>query len=353
MNLVLNLTEQCNLRCSYCYYNHLQEERFCSMNLNILERAIAYGFQRSLELGDSFLNITFFGGEPLLKKDLILKGVDIAKKYKPEKMKLQFAVNTNGTLINSFWLDFFKKENFYLYLSLDGPAEIHDKQRYTIRKHGTFALIEPHLKTIRQLNTTILRVITHDHIQGLRDSIEWIVNQGFTKVTTAVDFDGKWTSDHFNELKKEYEKIASYWVSLKKKKHPLYLGTIQDKIRLELESTSYKKKTCSILERIVAVSANGTLFPCTRFVSSKPDALYKIGTVYTGIDESKTQEIKSFLKSDKETCKECELKSRCVGNECGCITFSTTNTLSKVSPEVCTHERMLALICDEAAMQLI
>jgi len=95
------------------------------------------------------------------------------------------------------------------------------------------------------------------------------------------------------------------------------------------------------------------LFPCTRFVSSKPDALYKIGTVYTGIDESKTQEIKSFLKSDKETCKECELKSRCVGNECGCITFSTTNTLSKVSPEVCTHERMLALICDEAAMQLI
>jgi uncharacterized protein len=42
-----------------------------------------------------------------------------------------------------------------------------------------------------------------------------------------------------------------------------------------------------------------------------------------------------------------------VGNECGCITFSTTNTLSKVSPEVCTHERMLALICDEAAMQLI
>ena len=71
-------------------------------------------------------------------------------------------------MINSFWLDYFKKENFYLYLSLDGPAEIHDKQRYTIRKHGTFALIEPHLKTIRQLNTTILRVITHDHIQGLK-----------------------------------------------------------------------------------------------------------------------------------------------------------------------------------------
>lgn len=353
MNLVLNLTEQCNLRCSYCYYNELQENRFCSMNLNILERAIALGFQRSMEKGNKFLNITFFGGEPLLKKDLILKGIELAKQYKPENMKLQFAVNTNGTLINSFWLDLFKKENFFLYLSLDGPAEIHNQQRYTIRKKGSFSLIEPHLKTLSQLNTTVLRVITHDHIQGLSDSIKWIVQQGFHKLTTAVDFDGKWTAENFEELRKEYEKMADYWVSLKKKKHPLYLGTIQDKIRLEIENTSYKKKTCSILEGITAVSSNGNLFPCTRFVSSKPDALYKIGSVFTGIDESKTNEIKSFLKTDKETCKDCELKKRCVGNECGCITFSTTKTLTKVSAEVCTHERMLAEICDRAAMQLI
>ena len=84
MNLVLNLTEQCNLRCSYCYYNHLQEERFCSMDLNILERAIAYGFQRSLELGDSFLNITFLA-ENLFLKELILKGVEIAKNTNPKR----------------------------------------------------------------------------------------------------------------------------------------------------------------------------------------------------------------------------------------------------------------------------
>lgn len=323
------------------------------MDLGTLERAIAFGFQRSLELGDQYLNITFFGGEPLLKKNLILKGIEIAKHYQPQNMKLQFAINTNGTLINNFWLDLFEKENICLYLSLDGPASIHDQQRHTLRGQGSFSLIEPHLKALSKLNTTVLRIVTPKHISGLSDSIEWMVKQGFSKITTAVDFNGCWTSEQMEELKREYQKMARYWLKLKQQKHSLYLGSIEDKILLELQGLSYKKRACAILDRIVAVSANGNLFPCTRFVSCKPNALYKIGDVFSGIDESQTQEIKRFLITDKETCKDCELKRRCVGNECGCITFSTTNTLSKVSPEVCAHERMLAEVCDDIAVQLL
>ncbi|NLB64677.1 MAG: radical SAM protein [Fibrobacter sp.] len=353
MNLVLNLTEQCNLRCSYCYYNESQAARFYSMTPDILERAIAFGFHYAMELGQQFLNITFFGGEPLLKKSLILQGIELAKQYKPENMRLQFAVNTNGTLLNAFWLDLFKRENFYIYLSLDGPAEIHNQQRYTLRHKGSFPLIEPYLKTLSQLNTTILRIITHKHIHGLSDSLKWMAQQGFNKISTAVDFNGQWTPENFAELHREYAQIADYWVALKKQNSPIYLGTIQDKIRLEAEGSSYKKITCSILQNIVAVSAQGGLFPCTRFVSSQPDALYQIGDVFTGIDNSKTGEIQAFLNSDKASCQDCELKRRCVGNECGCITFSTTQTLSQVSPEVCTHERMLAAICDAAALQLL
>ena len=86
MNLVLCLTEQCNLRCSYCYYKDTQSARHNVMDDETLEQAIRVGLERSLFFKQSYLNITFFGGEPLLRKDAIFKGVNMAKAFLAEAM---------------------------------------------------------------------------------------------------------------------------------------------------------------------------------------------------------------------------------------------------------------------------
>ena len=100
MNLVLSLTERCNLRCSYCYYKVSHEARSLVMTDDVMETAIRLAFERTLKLGQSFLNITFFGGEPLLCMDAIRRGVDFAKNLVRERLdesefRLRFAVNTN------------------------------------------------------------------------------------------------------------------------------------------------------------------------------------------------------------------------------------------------------------------
>ena len=138
MNLILCLTEQCNLRCSYCYYKDTQAARHAVMDNATLEQAIRCGLERTLAFGQKHLVVSFFGGEPLLRKDAIYNAVGFAKALVADAMeqgragndfRLDFVINTNGTLFDDKFLDMCEREKFILFLSLDGPEHHQDTQR--------------------------------------------------------------------------------------------------------------------------------------------------------------------------------------------------------------------------------
>lgn len=370
MNLVLSLTERCNLRCTYCYYKVSHEARSLVMSDEIMEAAIRLAFERTIALRQTFLNITFFGGEPLLCMDLVHRGVEFAKSLvaerfgddfvigartdekSPPKFRLRFAVNTNGTLLNDSIIEFMKRERFRVYLSLDGPEAHHNICRRQVDGSGSFKLIEPHIPALRKLDTVVLSVVTRENMHSLSDAVRWIQVQGFRNMTAAVDFDGKWTGEEFDVLAQEYTELAKLWLDFKRQKIQFYLGTIQDKLKFRLTGQRHRTSTCHVAEGIVACAANGNLFPCTRFISSKPAAPYIMGNVYDepakifGGDVAR--DIRDFFDRDKEDCEGCAIRFRCHAHECACTSFYSTGSIHGVSPEVCTHERMLAAICDDA-----
>ncbi|MBR2088951.1 MAG: radical SAM protein [Fibrobacter sp.] len=359
MNLVLSLTERCNLRCSYCYYKVSHESRSLTMPNDIMEAAILLAFERTLSLGQNYLNITFFGGEPLLCMGLIHKGVEFAKALvrERENFRLRFAVNTNATLLNDDIIAFLKRENFRVYVSLDGPENHHDICRKMVNGKGSFKLIEPHIPALRELDTVVFSVVTRENMHSLSESVRWIQAQGFKSMTTAVDFDGKWTGDEFDVLAREYTELAKFWMELKRNKVPFYLGTIQDKLKFRLIGARHRTTSCHVTQGIVACAANGNLFPCTRFITSKPDAPYVLGNVFDApvkiFDGPVAREVRDFFNRDKEECEGCAIRFRCHAHECACTSFYSTGSIHGVSAEVCTHERMLAAICDSAVCKNI
>ena len=269
MNLVLCLTEQCNLRCSYCYYKDTQSARHNVMDDETLEQAIRVGLERSLFFKQTYLNITFFGGEPLLRKDAIFKGVNIAKAFLAEAMdkgeapsnfKLNFAVNTNGTLFDDSFFDFCEREHFRIYLSLDGPEHHHDIARRTINNDGSFKDIEKHIPRFVKLGAVALSTVTRAHIETLAESVKWLHEQGFRSLTTSVDFDGKWTGEDFDRLALQYQKMALYWKECREKGDKMFLGTIQDKIKLHLANLRYRQYSCHVYNGAIGVATNGNMF---------------------------------------------------------------------------------------------
>lgn len=364
MNLVLSLTEQCNLRCTYCYYNVSHVERKLVMSDEVLENAIRLAIDRTIELNQNYFNITFFGGEPLLCFESIRKGVKIAKALVKERRKelakhfdLHFAINTNGTLLNDKILTYLKREKFKIYISLDGPEQSHNIARKQQNGKGSFKLIQPHIQKLVELDATVLSVVTPAHVKGLAKSVEWIFKQGFTQMTTAVDFDGNWTTESFDNLSLEYQKMAMFWIKNMQKDNNIYLGTIYDKMFIERTGLRKRGLTCHIVKGGFSVSTNGNVFPCTRFISSKKDAKYKLGNVLD--DKSKiftntmAKKIYKFLDRDKSQCNHCPIRYRCAAHECACTAFYTTGTIEGISPEVCAHEKILAAICDDAIAKLL
>lgn len=355
MNLVLCLTEQCNLRCSYCYYKETQSDRASVMDDDTMFAAIKLCFERTLFFGQNFLNITFFGGEPLLRKEAIFKGVDFAKsflaKLKDKKLVsknffMSFAINTNGTLFDKKMLDYCEKEKIRVYISVDGPAFQQDISRRTVNGAGSFDAMHKHLPRISKMSSVALCTVTREHVPHLFEGVKWIHEQGFRSMTTSVDFDGKWTEEDFEKLSLQYQKMALYWLECRKKGDDFFLGTIQDKIKLRLQNRRFRQYSCHVYTGAMGVATNGNIFPCTRFITSKDNAPYIQGNVFTSFDEKACNEIRNFLDSDKKECEGCVLKHRCAAHECACTSFYTTGSIYGISAEVCTHERMLTEICD-------
>jgi len=141
-DIVLKISERCNLACPYCYY-YFQEFSSESKSRLITEEVIAElprFLKRSAErLNLERINIVLHGGEPLLIKPK--KADKICQLISDELRGLvdvTFAVQTNGVLISEEWIDVFKKHNIIVGVSIDGLPEVHDKLRPDLKGKGSF-----------------------------------------------------------------------------------------------------------------------------------------------------------------------------------------------------------------------
>jgi uncharacterized protein len=125
----------CNLDCTYCFY--LEKENLYPrtsdwrMSDEVLEAFIRQYIEAQAVPVVSF---AWQGGEPtLLGVEYFRRVVELQKKHAGGK-KIENAFQTNGILIGDEWGEFFAENHFLVGLSIDGPAELHD--RYRVDKGG-------------------------------------------------------------------------------------------------------------------------------------------------------------------------------------------------------------------------
>jgi uncharacterized protein len=115
--LVLRVTDDCNLRCRYCYACGGDSRE--SMSWDIARQAVDYALARS-----RFLKIQFTGGEPLLNFPLVKKVIEYSR-----KSPVTFQMQTNGTLVGPAVARELKALKIAPGVSLDGPPEVNDRLR--------------------------------------------------------------------------------------------------------------------------------------------------------------------------------------------------------------------------------
>jgi len=110
------------------------------MPLSILEKTLEQVYSNPDLDANEILWLT---GEPLLLGlDYFQSAVDACLLKSPPRLQPTFVVQTNGTLIDEAWCDFFRQNNFVVGVSIDGPQAIHDAQRQTRNGSGSFRQAE-------------------------------------------------------------------------------------------------------------------------------------------------------------------------------------------------------------------
>lgn len=167
LELVILPTEQCNFRCIYCYEDFV----IGKMSTETVSKIKYFLVRESSRLKS--LSISWFGGEPLLAKSLILEISDFAQSLCLEKnIKFTGGMTTNGFLLTKSTLENLVSLNQdYFQISIDGPAEFHDTTRLLKNGSGTFDRIWKNLLTARQSDLKFrihLRIhVTADNYQAL------------------------------------------------------------------------------------------------------------------------------------------------------------------------------------------
>lgn len=221
MHYHIILTELCNSECRYCYgkveFDTGLEKKF-HFRENSLELNIDIKKLRSFLEKDPNPVLVFYGGEPLLKSEIITQIIDSLK-----GMNIKFRMQTNGKLLDKLPIEYLKKIDKML-VSLDGNKERTDFNR----GEGTYDKVIENIKKVRikgytgeivarmtlsplmeggEVSYDIFYQVMHIFGLGLFDSIHWQIDVGFHK----FDFDKEKLEKWIIEYNKNLDKLVNWW----------------------------------------------------------------------------------------------------------------------------------------------
>ncbi len=321
--VVLNVTNQCNLSCKYCY--EFGEDRVATpegkpkfMDEQTARAAIDLLLEQSP--GRRSVHVTFFGGETLMNFPLVKKIIEYAREQARAASKyVDFSLTTNGTLLRPEIIEYLAENRVGVTISLDGPREMNDALRVFKSGQGSYDIIEPKVRELLKRHTTrpiaarvtltsqvvdVLKIYRHlKHDLGFHEV-------GFAPVTTspvrlyAIGTKGlDSVLEQFTTLAQEYLEYA-----LRDEHHGF--SNVSDTLG-ELHSGISKAHPCGASLGLVGVGPSGDIAPCHRFVDSDT---HKLGHISTGIDRHKQAE---FLNrghiSQKPDCHTCWARPVCSG----------------------------------------
>jgi uncharacterized protein len=182
-------TYSCNFRCTYCYEKH--EPIF--MNNSIREELMRFISLWASDQKIEKLSVSWFGGEPLLAKNLIISLTKkLLRKCKEKNWDYQSNIVTNGSLLTKNVAQELKEtcKVSSAQVTLDGPPSVHNKRRPFVDGKGTFDIILNNLKDAFDYLNIMLRVnIDKENVSSVAELLDILKNEGFDKTQRfVIDF---------------------------------------------------------------------------------------------------------------------------------------------------------------------
>jgi uncharacterized protein len=351
----------CNLGCAYCFYLEKEalfpESAVHRMNPEIQEEMIRQVMQQS---GQS-VSIGWQGGEPaLMGLEFYKRAIDLEKKY-GHGQSVSNGFQTNGTLLDREWAQFFKQYDWLIGLSLDGPQHIHDKYRQDKGQRPTWEKVERAARMLLEEGVAVnaMCCVTDYSADYAKELYNYYKNLGLSwmQFIPVVETD-----------KEDPAKAASFSLTDEKYGHfltqmfDLWYADIRDGVAttsvrdfdslfhhyvgLEPPECTHNKE-CG---PYVVVEHNGNVYSCDFFVEQR----HRLGNIRHSrvIDMLNSKKQDDFGKAKAmlpRKCKQCPWYHKCFG---GCTKDRIKDPQDQRQPRFCRAYQMFFEYADERLKQL-
>lgn len=216
INFRINVTEHCNFNCDYCIEKSQQaKNRYNDFDIKETIKALDKVVEQNKDRG---VFVSFFGGEPTLKKDKIMEFLEEIKN-KDYFKNLRFEITTNAYVFFPEFVEFCHKNNslIKIMISYDGigqnfrnkDKDINDTVRNNIIKY--VKLFEK-----LQLNLSMISVnccVVEDNANTIFDSFIDITQKGIRVIKFSTVFTEHWKNESFAIMYKEYKRIYNFIIN--------------------------------------------------------------------------------------------------------------------------------------------
>lgn len=324
--IMLILTEECNLNCTYCYEDY--------------KRKKAMTFETAKEILDKeyntigkydHLTIELIGGEAFLEFELIQKIYDYAFRLFNEKKTLFFCT-TNGTLIHGKvqeWLAE-RKDNFVCSLSLDGNKKMHDLNRcFKNSNIGSFDYIDIAFFKNTWPNQSVKMTVSEKSLPYLYEGVKYIEDLGMGCVCTFAT-GIEWHEESVNVLIEQLDKLVKHYIEYPEIPVCKLIDFNFNAMYIPVQSDY---QLCGAGRNLHAYDVNGDFYPCQG-----------LSPVTLGLEEAKKYKnyyFDDFKFSEDNSCLACPYIRLC--RTCYASNKKSTGNVEYETAEMCLFNRLCML----------
>lgn len=172
--LILNTSMDCNLKCWYCYESH---QKGALMSQEMVDMVLKHLEVKSNTMPFEWLEITLFGGEPLMNyaavASLLIGIKKLSKKY---EFKIRLGIVTNGTFINKRYVELLKPFQVNFQITIDGDKDSHNAiRKFKIGRRESYGLILNGLKMLNNTDADFYYTIRVNYDDKVIDNVETLI----------------------------------------------------------------------------------------------------------------------------------------------------------------------------------
>lgn len=321
--VVMNVTNQCNLSCQYCY--EFGADKVATpdgkpkfMDWETAKETVDYLVRESRDRQN--LHITFFGGETLMNFQLLKKVVLHAREECARHAKtVDFSLTTNATLLSPGVIEFLAENSIGVTVSIDGPKATNDQFRVFANGRGSYDIIVPKIRELlarhktRPIAARVTLTTPDVDVLGVYRHLKQDLGfheVGFAPVTTSPDRLYSIGERGMDKVLDQFKALAQEYLSFALENRHHGFSNVSDTLA-ELHQGISKSHPCGAGIGMVGVGPSGDIVPCHRFVDSDT---HKLGHISTGIDAARKNDFLSRGNiGNKYDCQTCWARPLCAG----------------------------------------